>query len=384
MTTRNGSVVIDAGHGGNARAGSSTAYGVRGPTGIFEKDLMLQLAQRVAVHYGPGAALTRDADINLPLAERAAVAQRYGSAVFISLHANAGPPGARGAEAYVHDRAAPRSLALADAVQRELGAYGHPTAPVGREALAVLSPERLPAETAACLLEVDYLSDPHGEERLTDPGSLDRLGAAIARGLRRYMGQEAALSRGQNLEVIVGIVEVAAGVFAVVEGLRALTAGGLSFTANKTSVTHPARPGRRPNPWQDRQTTILSINCTAGTFSAARVDFLVRWRANGNDIEDCYVEKTADNGWSVSRLEVTFEGREATSYEQRGVGCVMIYIRGTLDPAGGGDIDFECRVLVKADGTIQAVGPINVTRGNRDDFVFGALPDGGLSITQNP
>jgi N-acetylmuramoyl-L-alanine amidase len=385
MTNRNGSVVIDAGHGGSSRAGNSSAYGVRGPTGALEKDLMLQLANRVAAHYGPGATLTRNADVNLPLGERTAVAQRLGSRVFISLHANSGPPGARGAEAYVHERSSYESMALAESVQRELGAYGHATAPTGREALAVLSPDRLPPQTAACLLEVDYLSDPYGEQRLTDPASMDRLGAAIARGIQRYMGAQPAFTEGQNLAVIVGITEVAVGVFEVAQGLRSLVSGGLNFQTNKTNVTHPPRPRRRPNPWQDRETPILTVNCTAGTLSSARCDFILRWRANGNDIEDCYVEKTNDSGWSASRLDITFEGREASSYEAGGVGCIMMYIRGMpLDPAGGGDIDFEARVLVKGNGTIQNIGSVNVVRGNRDDFTFGTLPDGGFSITQNP
>jgi len=54
--------------------------------------------------------------------------------------------------------------------------------------LAVLSPERLAPETAACLLEVDYLSSPDGEQRLRDPRSLDALGSSIARGVRGYLG----------------------------------------------------------------------------------------------------------------------------------------------------------------------------------------------------
>jgi hypothetical protein len=61
---------------------------------------------------------------------------------------------------------------------------------VGQGDLAVLMPERLAGETAACLLEVDYLSSDDGERRLRDPRALDDLARAVARGvdgfLRRY------------------------------------------------------------------------------------------------------------------------------------------------------------------------------------------------------
>jgi N-acetylmuramoyl-L-alanine amidase len=387
--TNNGSVVIDAGHGGSAPAGRSSAYGVRGPSGAYEKDVMLALAQRVAAHYGPGAALTRASDVNVPLAERTAVAQRLGAPVFISLHANSGPRGARGAETYVHDRGTARSMALADAIQRELGAYGHATAPIGREALAVLSPDRLPSQTAACLLEVDYLSDPYGERRLTDPGQLDRLGAAIARGIRRYMGAQPALAQGQQLETIAAIAEVAGAFFEAIRVLgQVFQADGLTVHSNETKVTHRTGPSRR-NPWQDRNVPLVQFDCTAGTFSSARADFNVQWQANGNDIDHCRIWKAMDTGWNGgmtgSKLDVTFSGSDGNNYTPRGVACVLMHVSGRLDPAGGGDINFDFDVLVKADGTIENHGPVSVPQGqDASQFTFTALVGGGWRIAQNP
>src|SRR5512139_1687443 len=248
MTT----IVIDAGHGGHERAGNSSAYGVRGPRGAVEKDVMLALAQRVAAHCGPSSILTRQADVNMSLGERTAIAQRFGSAVFVSLHANTGPSGARGAEAYVHERSEARSHALAHAIQAELGTFGHAVAPiVGREALAVLSPDTLPPQTAACLLEVDYLSDPYGEQRLTDPVSLDRMGAAIARGIRRYMG--AAVAEGQvwPAAVIVGVVGAGIGLFSLINSLEQRNVGGLTWSRNISKVTHSYPRGVTPGAWRD-------------------------------------------------------------------------------------------------------------------------------------
>jgi hypothetical protein len=45
----------------------------------------------------------------------------------------------------------------------------------------------LAPETSACLLEVDFLSSPDGERRLTDGGALDAIAATLARALRDHV-----------------------------------------------------------------------------------------------------------------------------------------------------------------------------------------------------
>jgi hypothetical protein len=190
-------IVIDAGHGGHHAAGQSSPSGVRGPAGTQEKDVTLALAQRVAAHLGPGAVLTRSGDQSMTLAERSDIARRYGAGVFVSLHANGGARGRRGAETYIHTRADQPSRALARALRRELAAFGGSGADSAD--MAVLSPERLAPDTAACLLEVDYLSDPQGERRLRDPRSLDDLSRAIAAGIQRYAyGRRGPLATAQG------------------------------------------------------------------------------------------------------------------------------------------------------------------------------------------
>lgn len=83
-------VVIDPAHGG-------TDSGARGQDGIVEKDIVLQFA-RVAraelVRQGYKVVLTRDDDSNPSYDDRAAVANGYRDAIFVSLHiASTGPPG---------------------------------------------------------------------------------------------------------------------------------------------------------------------------------------------------------------------------------------------------------------------------------------------------
>lgn len=41
-------VIIDAGHGGTSRAGSSSAFGSRGPAGTVEKEVTLDIARHVS------------------------------------------------------------------------------------------------------------------------------------------------------------------------------------------------------------------------------------------------------------------------------------------------------------------------------------------------
>ncbi|HKE14693.1 MAG TPA: N-acetylmuramoyl-L-alanine amidase [Kofleriaceae bacterium] len=188
-------VVIDPGHGGTRDVGRSTWAGVRGPGGTLEKDVALELARRVAEHLGGAALLTRQGDENLSLAERAEAARRLGAAAFVSIHLNAGPAGARGAQAFVHERAGAGSRALAQALA--------PRVEVAE--LAVLTPERLPADAAACLLEVDYLSDPAGERSARDPRWLDETSRSIASGVRRYLGGSAAAPSAVGLSGAAGV-----------------------------------------------------------------------------------------------------------------------------------------------------------------------------------
>jgi N-acetylmuramoyl-L-alanine amidase len=79
-------VVLDAGHGGHDS-------GAIGPTGLMEKDLVLDVARRVARLVEERLRLkvtqSRSADYFVPLRERASIANRAGADLFISIHANA-------------------------------------------------------------------------------------------------------------------------------------------------------------------------------------------------------------------------------------------------------------------------------------------------------
>ena len=133
-----GVVAIDPGHGGSVdtffrdaqgqckvSSGHNHAKGVQ--SGVLEKDLTLDMAQRVrAALQGSGRLvrvfLTRDCDINLPVRDRAAVARCHGADTFLSIHFNGdGNAATRGTETFVRATAKqnvnrPEDVELAQAV----------------------------------------------------------------------------------------------------------------------------------------------------------------------------------------------------------------------------------------------------------------------------
>lgn len=81
-----GRVVIDPGHGGRDT-------GTIGPSGLLEKDLVLDVSRRLKEllekRLGLDVILTRSDDRFIPLEERTAIANQKGADLFISIHANA-------------------------------------------------------------------------------------------------------------------------------------------------------------------------------------------------------------------------------------------------------------------------------------------------------
>ena len=81
-------IVLDPGHGGHDP-------GAIGPSGLTEKDVVLDVTRRVArlAEDGLGVkiALTRATDVFIPLRERTNVANKQRADLFVSIHANAHP-----------------------------------------------------------------------------------------------------------------------------------------------------------------------------------------------------------------------------------------------------------------------------------------------------
>ena len=93
-----GRIVIDPGHGGHDT-------GTIGPTGLMEKEVVLDLARRLGTlleeRLGSEVVYTREKDTFVPLEKRTAIANQKQADLFVSLHANSSRNRAiRGIETY--------------------------------------------------------------------------------------------------------------------------------------------------------------------------------------------------------------------------------------------------------------------------------------------
>lgn len=231
-------VALDAGHGGEDP-------GAIGPQGTREKDVVLQIAQRLrerldrmTVAGNPVRAfMTRDADFFVPLHVRVQKARRVRADLFVSIHADAFfTPTARGASVYAlstsgASSAAARwmanrenqadqigglhlgsqdaqvqramldmstsaqirdSLRLGHAMLGEIGGVGalHKRQ-VEQAGFAVLKAPDIPS----VLVETAFISHPEEELRLRDETYQEQLADALAKGIARYFAANPPLSR---------------------------------------------------------------------------------------------------------------------------------------------------------------------------------------------
>ena len=216
-------VAIDPGHGGEED-------GAVGGSGLKEKDLVLDLSQRLRFlleRNGLEVVLTRENDQAVDLPLRTALANHMRADLFISIHANfSGRGNARGAETYFlswdgNDEEADslarregahaatpgsasseridlvlwemaqaeylgRSSRLAEQVQDEMNALaGAPSRGVKQAPFRVLVGAAMPA----VLVEVGFLSNKEEESLLAGSDYKDRVAAALASAVERFRSE---------------------------------------------------------------------------------------------------------------------------------------------------------------------------------------------------
>jgi N-acetylmuramoyl-L-alanine amidase len=120
-------IVLDAGHGGHDS-------GAVGPSGVLEKDVVLDVTRRVARMVEPGLGVkvvqSRDSDVFVPLRERTNFANKQRADLFVSIHANAHPQAvSEGVETYflsseASDNTARQVAAIENGVVQLEGAGG--------------------------------------------------------------------------------------------------------------------------------------------------------------------------------------------------------------------------------------------------------------------
>ncbi|MDR7420115.1 MAG: N-acetylmuramoyl-L-alanine amidase family protein [Armatimonadota bacterium] len=171
-------VAIDAGHGGRDT-------GAIGPTGLLEKEVNLDIAQRVRellVKAGIRVVMTRETDVFVELPDRPRVARQQGASVFVSIHANASTRSSvNGSETYY---LTPQSQVLAQMVQEELARVPNlMNRGVKTANFLVLRENDVPA----VLVEVGYISNVEEEARLRQSTVRQRLAEAVTRGIQRFL-----------------------------------------------------------------------------------------------------------------------------------------------------------------------------------------------------
>jgi N-acetylmuramoyl-L-alanine amidase len=250
-------ICLDPGHGGDAH---KRAY-KRGPTGVREAEVNLRVANYLrdwlrAV--GAEVRLTREADVDSSLAERAEVANRWSADLFISLHHNAiGKPDVNRTAVFKHVGVdyRPANLDLArylcqglmhalqfpqltgDSVKSDQLIYD-----VGFGVLRN-------SDVTAALTESSFFSNPDEEQRLrtAEHNFLESYG--LFDGLARYV--YAGLPRQRLVEPADGRIvpgETTSLVFALDDGLRGRKAWGSDRQGILTSSIDVRLDGE-PLPW---------------------------------------------------------------------------------------------------------------------------------------
>ncbi len=194
-------VVIDAGHGGQ------DSGAIR--DGVQEKDLTLDVARRVqklAVAQGFVTVLTRTGDETVSLANRAALANREESCVFVSIHFDKGARAtATGVQTFYAIRQVPRERVVSSWLPFLQQVSLEPTNDESRS-LAAFVQEAMVARTQAfdrgtraeqfyvvanvrhpaVLVEGGFLSNPDDVAKITTEAYRQELAVAISEGLVRY------------------------------------------------------------------------------------------------------------------------------------------------------------------------------------------------------
>ena len=179
-------VFIDAGHGGHD-PGAQVAQ-------VKEKDLALACALRIATVLrarGYRVQMSRSSDQFIPLTGRVQMAERAGSALFVSIHFNSAPNvRAHGVELfYYQDAKRPRRLGaseqLGSCILNSVASAGIQTRGVHAGNFCVIRETSMPA----VLVEGGFLTNRQERRLLTDMRYLQRLADAVAQGIDAYVRQ---------------------------------------------------------------------------------------------------------------------------------------------------------------------------------------------------
>ena len=186
---------IDPGHGG-------ADTGALSPHGHPEKDANLRTAREVRKaleKLGYKVAATRDSDVAVELYDRPKAAHADATAAaFVSIHHNAPPidrdPETRYSSVYSWNKT---GRALAEKIAAALSAGLAPDLP-GKGALHANFAVTRSTELPSCLVEVDFITSPRGEEASWDAERRRKAAAAIAAGIDAWVSDFNSQNKGEK------------------------------------------------------------------------------------------------------------------------------------------------------------------------------------------
>lgn len=172
-------IAIDAGHGGSN-------FGARGPTGEYEKNISLQIAQKLKAELqaaGATVLMTRTGDESKDMIQRTLFLREADPNLMVSIHLNssADPIHVSGTSTYYrYIGFRPLSTAILDhMLALGLKEYGN----VGRFNFALNGPTEFPN----ALVETVFLSNPGDEMKALNPVFQQQIADAITAGIRDFL-----------------------------------------------------------------------------------------------------------------------------------------------------------------------------------------------------
>ncbi|MFN2569383.1 MAG: N-acetylmuramoyl-L-alanine amidase [Candidatus Dormibacteria bacterium] len=182
-------VALDAGHGGapdDSRPGTPFDSGAVGLRGLLEKDLTLDIAQRVRQQLAADlvqVVMTREDDRFVSVEDRSRLAQEGGASLFVSVHLNSWTDPSVGGSLvlYPGPRSAPFATAMAAALQRGLAPLG-----VENKGTELRDDWWIHTPMPVVTVEGAYLTNPQEAALLATPDFRQSLAHAIRDGLESF------------------------------------------------------------------------------------------------------------------------------------------------------------------------------------------------------
>ncbi|MEW6622563.1 MAG: N-acetylmuramoyl-L-alanine amidase [Bacillota bacterium] len=188
-------IVVDPGHGVLRANGIGSDPGAIGPTGLTEREVVMDISNRLAAiltEQGAKVVLTRTGDTTLDLQERVDLANSLNADLYVSVHANGSTNrNIMGTSTYFY---APSSdpilgpqraqrIRLAQFVQKSLVAHGgRPDLGIMESSFKVIRETNMPS----ILVETAFITNPTEEALFKDPAFRAKMAKGIAEGIIQY------------------------------------------------------------------------------------------------------------------------------------------------------------------------------------------------------